>query len=358
MAPLLRRPARLFLLPLLLFVAACDSGADDRTVGGVNVSALFRAPSTPEKQALLAEWATRDVRPQNVTVEATFNLDGARPVGPAIPYTATVVGHTVAGVRHYGAILVPRDLAVGVKVPVLVYAHGGDTGSTVEAAAAIAGFVTPPGAAYVVVVPSFRAEPLKFQGQTRLSEGPASPWDYDVDDALALLNVALDRTPQADAARIGATGFSRGGDVAMLMAIRDPRIKRVLEFFGPTDFFGPYVQEIVEGALSGDAYNLPGFDVLNARFIQPLKAGEVTLDRMRAELLRRSPVYFADRLPALQVQHGDADETVAVSQAQRLINVMKTRADFSYFIWAGGTHTPASFPVNWIGEAQTFFAPL
>ncbi len=264
----------------------------------------------------------------------------------------------MGGVKHYGAILVPADLAVGTKVPVLVYTHGGDTGVSAEEGGGLVALVAPPTASYVVVVPSFRAEPLRFNGQTLTSQGPASPWDRDVDDGLALLNVALARTPQADAARIGATGFSRGADVAMLMAIRDPRIKRVLEFFGPTDFYGTYVQDIVEGALAGTAYALPGFDVLNARFVQPLKAGQVTLDQMRAELLRRSPVYFTDRLPVLQVQHGDADETVDVSQAQRLINVMKSRNDFTYFIWPGGKHTPSSFPINWIGEANTFFGPL
>ncbi len=68
----LRLPA--LLLPLLLFVAACDSGADDRIVGGVNVSELFSAPTAGEKQALLAEWSTRDVTPQNVTVEAELHL--------------------------------------------------------------------------------------------------------------------------------------------------------------------------------------------------------------------------------------------------------------------------------------------
>jgi dipeptidyl aminopeptidase/acylaminoacyl peptidase len=354
----MRRPARLLLLLPLLFVAGCDTGEDDRFVGGVNVSELFRAPRTAERQALLTDWAARDVSAQNVTVEATYQATAQRVVGSPVRFNVTIVGHTVGGVRHYGAILVPADLAVGTLVPVLVYAHGGDNGTSAEEGAAVAGLVMPHTASFVVVVPSFRDEPLRFNGQTRTSAGPASPWDRDVDDALALLNVALARTPQADAARIGAVGFSRGATVAMLMAIREPRLKRVLEMFGPTDFYGDYVREIVEGALSGTTYNLPGFDVLNERFVQPLRAGTVTVEAMRAELLRRSPVYFTDRLPAVQVQHGDADETVAVSQAQRLINTMKTRAEFSYFIWAGGQHNPATFPINWLGEAQNFLAQL
>ncbi len=153
-------------------------------------------------------------------------------------------------------------------------------------------------------------------------------------------------------------GLSRGGDVALLMAIRDARIERVLDFFGPTDFLGPYVQQVVEDALRGTDRALPGFDVLNARFIQPLKAGDVLLPQMRQELLRRSPVYFADRLPAVQVQHGTADAIVDVSQSRRLAAVMQGRADFEYLEWDGGQHTPLSFPLNWVSESQDFLAPL
>ena len=61
------------------------------------------------------------------------------------------------------------------------------------------------------------------------SDGNASPWDWDVDDALALLDVAISTTPEANSDRIGVLGISRGADVAMLMAIRDPRIDAVVE---------------------------------------------------------------------------------------------------------------------------------
>ena len=161
-----------------------------------------------------------------------------------------------------------------------------------------------------------------------------------------------------DGARIGAVGFSRGGGVALLMAVRDRRITHVLDMFGPTDFYDTYVEDIVAGALGGETRSLPGFDVLNARFAQPLTAGTVTVPQMRAELLRRSPAQFAERLPSVQVQHGTADDVVLVSQAERLIKVMKGRAGFSSYLWAGGRHDPTSFPINWIGEAQTFLSGL
>lgn len=340
-----------------LVAAACDSADPDRIAGGVNVTALFAAPTDAEKATVLADWQARDVSPRNVQVVARLTASGTGLGGATRTYDATVVSHDVAGVTHYGAILVPAGKPAGQRLPVVVYAHGGDGGTRVEEGAAIAALLTPPQREFIWVVPSFRAERLRYGSETRTSGGPASPWDYDVDDALALVNIALasyDGSPGA----IGAVGFSRGGGVALLMAIRDPRITRVLDMFGPTDFYGRYVEDIVVEALDGGTRTLPGFDVLNARFLQPLKAGTVTPAQMRLELLRRSPARFADRLPAVQIQHGTADDVVLVSQAQALIDALKGRPDVTSFLWEGGGHDPTTFPLNWLGEAQIFLTPL
>jgi dipeptidyl aminopeptidase/acylaminoacyl peptidase len=163
-----------------------------------------------------------------------------------------------------------------------------------------------------------------------------------VEDARALLTVALQRTPQADPERIGVVGSSRGGDVALLMGIRDERVDLVAEFAGPTDFFGPFVQGAVESALRGQVPDLPGADYLNETLIQPLKRGELRIEDVRSELLRRSPVYFAAELPDLQVHHGTADLVVPVGEGERLIAVMRglgrTAPAFEGFIYPGAGH--------------------
>ena len=107
--------------------------------------------------------------------------------------------------------------------------------------------------------------------------------------------------------------------MALLMGIRDERIDRIVEFFGPTDFFDVFVQDVVEEALLGSLRDLPALDFLNEELIQPLRRGELTIPQVRPELVRRSPVLFADRLPPLQMHHGDMDDVVEVSQAQSLI---------------------------------------
>ena len=192
------------------------------------------------------------------------------------------------------------------------------------------------------VVPSFRSEPLRFGDREFLSEGPPSPWDWDVDDAMSLLSVAFEHAPELDEEKVATLGYSRGGAVALLAAARDPRIDAVVEFFGPTDFFGEYAREIVEEVLEGEYRDLPGLKDLYETFIRPWELGVLSDAAARLEMVRRSAVYFVDRLPPVQLHHGTADAVVAVSQAHRLIEAMsaagKTEEDFEERIYDGGSH--------------------
>jgi len=327
---------------LVLSVSACSdaSGPNDRIVAGVDLDELFAPPTSAEVAAVRDAWSSRDVSAREVEIVAS---DTVR-VGFAAEATVRVVAHTVGGVRHYGAVAAPLG-ATPASLPLLVVGHGGDGGIDLDQALFLLGYgLSDAVDDFVLVVPAFRSEPLVFQGTRYQSGGDPSPWDRDVDDALALLNAAIAITPEADSNRIGALGLSRGGGVALLMAIRDPRIDAVVEFFGPTDFFGTFVQDVVEEALRGMPRNLPGLAYLDAQFIQPLKRGELTIQDVRPELIRRSPVYFADRLPQVQLHHGTADSIVPVSQAQRLIEVMQQAnrqpPGFEYFLYPGGGHDP------------------
>ena len=136
--------------------------------------------------------------------------------------------------------------------------------------------------------------------------------------------------------------------MGLLTAARDPRVDAVVEFFGPTDLFGEYAREIFEEALEGELRDLPGLDYLNENVIVPWKEGALSSAAARLELVRRSGVYFVDRLPPVQLHHGTADAVVAVSQAHRLIEAMraagKTEQDFEPHIYPGGTHDPFALP--------------
>jgi dipeptidyl aminopeptidase/acylaminoacyl peptidase len=335
-------------LVLVLFAASgcgdspTDPGRD--VVAGVDLDALFAAPGPAEGAAIEADWAQRSPGAAGVVVERA----DAIPLGSS-SLGVRVVSHEVDGRRHYGAILASAE-APPASVPILVYAHGGDAGVSVEEVVLVAATLALASDDFVILVPSFRSEPLRWAGEVWISEGEASPWDRDVDDALALLDVALLTTPAADPERIGVLGLSRGGAVGLLMGIRDPRIAAVVSFFAPTDFLGPFVREVVRETLLGRPPELPGVRVLSERFIGPLKAGALTVEEVRLELLRRSAARFAARLPAVQLHHGTADEVVPVEEAGHLEAAMAAEGrgppEFEAHIYPGATHNPLTMPLS------------
>ena len=90
--------------------------------------------------------------------------------------------------------------------------------------------------------------------------------------------------------------------------------------------------------------DLPDLDYLNENFIRRLKNGELTMDEVRTELIRRSPVLFVDRLPDLQIHHGTNNLIVPVSQAESPIVAMQFAArdapSFEWYICEGGQYSP------------------
>ena len=297
---------------------------------------LFVPPTAAEIAAVRADWAGRDISPAGLTIELTeaYPLLGS-------PATLRVVSHLVGEVRHYGAIVLPKS-ARPASLPVLMYLHGGDNGVDVDDLQLLAFALGELRDSFVYVMPSFRGEPLEHGDREWVSTGPGGHWDYDVDDALALLNVALVLTPQARSEGLSLLGGSRGGGVALLAGIRDERVENIITLFGPTDFFDEWVQEIVREAALGMPRQLTGVAHMDSTLVQPYIRGRIELARVRLELVRRSAVLFAEDLPAVQLHHGDIDETVSVSQAHSMIRVMEALGreppEFEAFIYEGAGH--------------------
>ena len=297
---------------------------------------IFAAPTDAEIESVRADWAARDISPVDVFVEFTETY----PLGEA-PATLRVVSHQVGEVRHYGAILAPDSAAPG-ALPVLMYLHGGESGVDVGDIDIVAYSLGGLRDSIVYIIPSFRSERLMYGDSVWVSTGPSGHWDYDVDDTLALLNVALEMTPQAKSEGVSIVGGSRGAGVAMLAGIRDERIENIVAFFGPTDFFDDWVRQIVRESVLGRPRKLTGVAHLDSTFVQPYMRGEIEPAELRLELVRRSAILFAEDLPAVQLHHGDSDETVAVSQAYSMIRAMEALGreppEFEAFIYEGGGH--------------------
>ena len=333
---------RLLAVLLLGMLVGCDQAGDpvEPVVDAIDIETklddLFAPPTTTEVEAVRADWARRDISAAEVTIELTesYPLSGT-------PATLRIVSHRVGEVLHYGAILAPDSAAPG-SLPILMYLHGGDSGVEVDEIALVLFALGELRDNFVYVIPSFRSESLEYEDREWVSTGPGGHWDYDVDDALALLNVALELTPQARVEGLSFVGGSRGAGVALLAGIRDERIENIVALFGPTDFFDDWVREIAREAAMGSPRDLTGVAHIDTTFIQPYMRGEIDLAEVRLELVRRSSVLFAEDLPAVQLHHGDADETVVVSQAHSLIRAMEALGreppEFEAFIYEGGGH--------------------
>jgi len=321
------RIAIVALAPILAGCAPRLAAGEAQRLGDV----LFAPPTAAEMCAVEAEWARRDTRSHDARVEWRDEGRNGRTL---------VLSHAVDGLRHYGAVRIPAG-AAGRRLPVVVIAHGGDKGTS--------GYVFvrdgPIAEGWIQVLPSFRSERLAVRALRRYrSQGRPSPWDRDVDDAMALLSTVLRQVPEADSTRIAVWGRSRGGGVALLMGIRDPRVRGVVDYFGPTDFYLPAVRRLADRALRSRIPRIPGAGYLADSVLFALRDGRTTTERARSELLRRSPVYFAQRLPPVQIHHGTRDDEVPIVHSERLMGALarigRTGPLWEMHTYPGGGHRP------------------
>ncbi|WP_143149552.1 alpha/beta hydrolase family protein [Rhodothermus profundi] len=283
---------------------------EERIVAGVDLNQLFAPPTPQERQQVLDDWAGQDVaaRDMQAVAQASFRLGN-------LPVTMTIWHHTVNGQRHVGAVVVPDTLIE--QVPVLVWLHGGEEGVRLETDVwPLADSLNL--ARFVLVIPAFRGETLAYQGLLFPTEGTPDPWKGDVADALALLNVVVQQVPAADTGRIAVLGIDRGATTALLMAVRDARIRVAIGVAGLTDFFGDFMQQVIEEALLGTVRPVPGLQAFTDRVLVPLREGQLSIAEARLALLRRSPVHFADLLPVGQWHHSQNDPFIPASEAERL----------------------------------------
>ena len=309
----------------------------DTVVAGVNLTQLFAPPSAAELQAVRSERAAR----QLPVVDGRILLDRPNADGTR----TLVLSHRVAGEKHYGAVRLP-SLAPGAQAPVILVLHGGKDGAKLDALDKMDRDYADLAATAVIVLPAYRGEAIAGTPLgDLLSEGDfGSPEDH-ADDALSLLNVVEAMLPEADTARTAVYGTSRGGGVALAVALRaDPRVRAVFDLFGAADFFAPEVVTLMATALTaGRPPGPPGESTVYQQAVQPLAAGQLSVAEARRIILRWSPAQFAAAMSRpLQVHHGTADQSVPVGHSLRLAAAMaaigRGAPDFRFFAYEGGGH--------------------
>lgn len=341
-----------------VFIASLSSGAtSSATISApADLTELFAPPTSQELIRIRADWTSRPVAVEGYRREGSgFDARGDE---------FHVISHLVDGYRHYGALRFPRSFIQGKSYPLIVACHGGLAGVDLDEVSNI--FATFPGQCIdpeaFVLIPSFRGEDLvtPFAGPFT-SGGPASWVDRDVDDTRALLSAALAAYPEIDEARIGAYGISRGASVAMMLSVRDGRIRRVVDLFGFTDLSLPSVRTRVDEILNQGVAPAGIGRVAWETAVEPWLSGTLSLQDARLSWIRRSPRYFASTMPGIQAHHGLADTQVDSSHTAVLIDAINASGgsapDHEAFFYPGGLHGFATLPGNG-DRAETYLCQL
>ena len=301
-----------------------DPGPD--TAAGVNLTALFAAPTPAERDSVAARLARTGGTDAPRISGAT-----ATPLAPDADGTRyTRLSFTDAAGRTVTSAVVRTPFA-GVSpsglLPVLLILTDG-SGDASEA-----DFLTGETARgldrnviQVVVAARGAALTARTAGSTAQTPYPsavaADPYRADVLDLLAVAdNLAL--VPRADAARVGAVGVGRGGAVALLAAERRgsgaaSRFRAVASLGAPTSLFDLSFQTAARSALLGRAVPpLPAAEALLAP-VRALAAGQISPAEARLRLLELSAVAAANRLPATFAFHATPDDIVPPAHLARL----------------------------------------
>ena len=350
----------LCLVVLIIFALSCESNSTkpekDKYSGiieGVDFDRLFAEPEESEIENVYKEWNARTHEMIDITIEDTI----LGLVGNQVREIHILSHSSSENIKHYGAIMLPSDTLE--SYPVLFYNHGGDEGVDLNATITLISFspdMVEISKQYMIVVPSFRSEAI-YANETYQSTGDPSPWDRDVDDCINLLTAVQTTYPKSDMLNVYAIGVSRGAGVSMLWAARDERVKKVVDFFGPTCLISDWTREITYNALHGTLEDLPGIEYLDDNIIQPLKNGTLSIEAARHEMIKRSAVYFLEDITPLQVHHGLADNVVPVEQAEILIekavDLDLSEEEFEYFLYENAGHDENTL-IRGINEMRNF----
>jgi pimeloyl-ACP methyl ester carboxylesterase len=306
-----------------------------------DLAPLF-APATSQEMVLVEnDWARRSTEPSNAAIDRTVMMEGFR---------MQRISFHLDNLHQYGVLRYPKDFTPGQKFPVLMLLHGGFSGFWFNFPLNFDADYTSGCLAdsFFVVCPTYRGEDLAGGDLGNVSsEGEPSVWDRDCDDSMAMLTAVLSLVPELDPDRVTAHGGSRGGNVAYHMAVRDPRVKRTVVLFGPSQFRQADIQSECQDHIDGIAQAQSSLAIkVISEIIEPWNAGQLTLFEARHLLTAWSICDFLPPEIQLQVHHGLADEIVlpvhSFLVAEQMEEVGGDNANFALHTYPDGNHNPSS----------------
>ncbi len=313
---------------LNVLLASCGSSSSSSThsatansIGSSTQSSgfNFRAITNNDIDSVNHQWQNRYLDPQDVEIVREVAEDS---------YIVKIIKHTVLGNDHYGAIAVPNSSSTE-KIPVVVLPDGLNQLNPTINIDTVLGYNQGQDnalAPFIQVIPAFRGRTLIFQGSQWFAQGDfCDAYDGAADDSIALLNVAEQLVPQGNYDKVLVWGGSRGGNNALLLGVRDPRINTVLAAAAPVDF---YRDEVLRRY--GSQYRC-----------QYLTGKTETESRQR--MLASSPLYFEQNLNVQTVFlfHGTQDTVVPVWNIHEMTAKLRLQSpaiQVEAFLYEGHSH--------------------
>ena len=255
----------------------------------------YRAVRDTDLTRVQSDWESRDLSAQNAIVVYQEERSDLK---------LLVVRHDVSSRAHFGAILVPQGVDLA-RAPVVVLPDGLEQFNPTfdleqnirkyQSLEFLRGFIK--------VLPAFRGRFMGYRDNGWYSRGDfCDAYDGSTDDSIAMVNVAEQLLPEAGFEKILVWGGSRGGNTALLMAVRDPRVNTVIAIASPVDFYREDWQ--VAGS---NQYRCQFFDGKNEQ-------------ETRHRMLASSPLFFEPNrnLENVFLHHDAGDNIVAVWNAHRM----------------------------------------
>lgn len=313
--------------------ATCPPGGETpEVVAGVDLAALFAAPTPAERDSVAGRLArTGGTDAPRIATATTMPLPAD---GDGTTYTLISLKDAAGRLVTSAVARVPFGATQSLPVLFILPDGAGDasdrdflTGQGQQISALVQRTVQ--------VVVASRGATLTTRGATagsstqvaRRSEASADPYRADVLDLLALTR-HLRGVPRVDTTRLGATGVGRGGAVALLAAERAPgRLDALVTLSAPTSLFDASFRLDVRSALTGGpAGRLPAAEALVAPALA-VSRGQISLAEARLRMLELSAVALAERLPATYAYHATDDDVVPPAHLARLGDAVRLAND-------------------------------
>lgn len=158
-------------------------------------------------------------------------------------------------------------------------------------------------------------DPAAFGNLTAYAENTISKELVDAKHALDWITNNAGEF-QLDAANITVCGHSRGGAVAIILGVDEPRATKLVTWAPVSDILKSYSK------YDRKDWKLSGFiSSANARTGQEMKVNYTFVEDIESNLPAYNPVFAASELnQPLLIIHGEADESVPVMDAEEIHN--------------------------------------